>query len=194
MAEADPPLLPHVTDPLTGVRSHTGKDVPILSVELVEGSDVLEMTCSPTALGPARWASLETLTFPTIGEIEEAAVRSVLAAGSQPCPPIGVGVGVGVDFDHAARGAETAHRAPADIEGGALFHLGSSVRSAGDGWAIDYVNLTTSARFNHLMPEVLRRFGRACSGAWADSTTPAPARSGRSAVPTCPSSAVPPTR
>jgi fumarate hydratase subunit alpha len=103
VAAADPPLLKHVTDPLTGERSHAGKDMPILTFDMIDGADHLEIICSPKALGSGRWAALEIFTFPTLAEIEEFVLDVVVRAGSQACPPVVVGVGIGGTFDYAAK-------------------------------------------------------------------------------------------
>jgi fumarate hydratase subunit alpha len=103
VAAADPPLLKHVTDPLTGERSHAGRDMPIVTFDVVDGADHVEIICSPKALGSGRWAALDIFTFPTIAEIEEFVLEAVVRAGSQACPPVVVGVGIGGTFDYAAK-------------------------------------------------------------------------------------------
>lgn len=108
----EPPILKHVTHPLTHERGYAGRDVPIISVELEDGADHLELTCSPKALGSGKWASMEVFTFPGLEEIERFVVESVMAAGSQPCPPVIVGVGIGGSFDHAAKIAKDAMLRP----------------------------------------------------------------------------------
>src|SRR5579862_5183599 len=51
----DPPILKMVTNPLTHQRSYAGKDVPLVTFDLVDGSDVLELICAPKAMGSGRW-------------------------------------------------------------------------------------------------------------------------------------------
>jgi fumarate hydratase subunit alpha len=99
----DPPLLKHVTNPLTGERSYKGKDMPIVSYDLIGGADYVDFTCSPKALGSGRWAALEIFTFPKLEEIEKYVMECVLKAGSQHCPPVVIGVGIGGTFDHCAK-------------------------------------------------------------------------------------------
>lgn len=54
---------------------------------------------------------------------------------------------------------------PIDLEGAALFHLGSYAREAEGGLEILYINPTTSTRFNGYMPEFIRALGlRAVGG------------------------------
>lgn len=105
-AQIQPPILRMVTNPLTHERSHAGKDMPIVSFDLVDGSDVLEIVCAPKAMGSGRWEALETFVYPSLETIEAYVLDVVMKAGSQPCPPIVVGVGIGGTFDHAARMAK----------------------------------------------------------------------------------------
>ncbi len=98
----DPPLLKHVTNPLTLERGYHGKDMPIVSYDLESGAEYVEMTCSPKALGSGRWAALELFTFPTLEEIETYVLDVAIKAGAQHCPPVMMGVGIGGSFDHCA--------------------------------------------------------------------------------------------
>ena len=104
----DPPILKHVTNPLTKERSYKGKDMPLVSYDLVSGADYVEFICSPKALGSGRWAALEIFTFPSLEEIESYVMQCVLKAGSQHCPPVMIGVGIGGTFDHCAKLAKLA--------------------------------------------------------------------------------------
>ncbi|SDR30238.1 fumarate hydratase subunit alpha [Rhizobiales bacterium GAS191] len=110
----EPPLLKHVTNPLTQERSYKGKDMPIVSYDLIGGADYIDFTCSPKALGSGRWAALEIFTFPTLEEIEKYVMECVLKAGSQHCPPVIIGVGIGGTFDHCAKLAKLATLRPLD--------------------------------------------------------------------------------
>lgn len=103
VARIDPPLLPHVTDPLTNARGYRGPGMPILSFDIVDGVDHVDITCSPKALGSGRWEALETFSFPSLETIEHFVIDTVMRAGSQPCPPVVIGVGIGGSFDVAAR-------------------------------------------------------------------------------------------
>ncbi|MDB6043052.1 MAG: fumarate hydratase [Gammaproteobacteria bacterium] len=109
---SDPPLLQHVTNPLTLERGYRGKDVPIVTFDLVDGADHVEITCSPKALGSGRWAALEIFSFPSLETIEKYIIEVVLRAGSQPCPPVVIGVGIGGTFDYAAKLAKEAMLRP----------------------------------------------------------------------------------
>ncbi|ADJ48994.1 fumarate hydratase subunit alpha [Amycolatopsis mediterranei S699] len=103
VATSDPPLLKHVTNPLTNERGYAGKDMPIVTFDVLDGADYVEIICSPKALGSGRWAALEIFTFPSLAEIEEYVLKVVLRAGSQACPPLVVGVGIGGTFDYATK-------------------------------------------------------------------------------------------
>ncbi len=94
VAASNPPLLKHVTNPLTNERSYRGKDMPLITWDVVDGADYVEMTCQPKALGSGRWSAIEIFTFPTLAQIEAYVMEVVLRAGSQHCPPVIVGVGV----------------------------------------------------------------------------------------------------
>jgi fumarate hydratase subunit alpha len=107
-----PPLLAHVTNPLTLERGHRGKDMPIVTYDLIDGADYIEITCSPKALGSGRWADLEIFSFPSLHEIEKYVLDVVIRAGSQPCPPVVIGVGIGGTFDYAAKIAKEATLRP----------------------------------------------------------------------------------
>lgn len=98
----DPPLLKHVTNPLTLERGCHGKDMPIVSYDFESGIDYVEMICSPKALGSGRWAAMELFTFPSLEEIETYILDVAIKAGAQHCPPVVMGIGIGGTFDHCA--------------------------------------------------------------------------------------------
>ena len=108
----DPPILKFVTNPLTNQRSYHGKDMPIVSYDLIDGADYLDITCSPKALGSGRWAALEVFSYPTLEQIENYIMDCVLKAGGQHWPPVVIGVGIGGSFDHAAKLAKDAALRP----------------------------------------------------------------------------------
>ncbi|HSW03478.1 fumarate hydratase [Aquabacterium sp.] len=107
-ARIDPPILKMVTNPLTHERSHSGKDIPIVTVDLIDDADYVEITCAPKAMGTGRWEALQTFVYPPLEAIERFVLDTVVQAGSQACPPMVVGVGIGGTFDHAARIAKEA--------------------------------------------------------------------------------------
>lgn len=102
----DPPILKHVTNPLTLERGYAGKDMPIVTYDLIEDADYIEITCSPKALGSGRWAAMELFTFPTLETIETYILDVAIKAGAQHCPPVVMGVGIGGTFDYAAKMAK----------------------------------------------------------------------------------------
>lgn len=53
---------------------------------------------------------------------------------------------------------------PIDLNAAAFFHLGSYSRETEKGFEVLYMNPTTSTRFNHMMPEIIRHFGLRCVG------------------------------
>jgi fumarate hydratase subunit alpha len=112
VATIDPPILKHVTNPLTRERGYKGKDMPIVSFDLVDGADYVEITCSPKALGSGRWAALEIFSFPELEVIEKYVMDCVLKAGSQHCPPVVIGVGIGGTFEYCAKLASLATLRP----------------------------------------------------------------------------------
>jgi fumarate hydratase subunit alpha len=103
VATIDPPILKHVTNPLTRERGYKGKDMPMVSFDLIDGADYVEITCQPKALGSGRWAALEIFSFPELDVIEKYVMDCVLKAGSQHCPPVVIGVGIGGTFDYCAK-------------------------------------------------------------------------------------------
>ncbi|MBK5958487.1 fumarate hydratase [Rhodoplanes elegans] len=112
VATVQPPILKHVTNPLTLERGHKGRSMPLVSFELVDGADWLEITCSPKGLGSGRWAALEIFSFPSLDVIERYVMDCVLKAGSQHCPPVVIGVGIGGTFDYCAKLAKQASLRP----------------------------------------------------------------------------------
>ncbi len=105
-AHIQPPILKMVTNPLTHQRGYAGKNMPLLSFDIMDDADYVEIICAPKAMGSGRWEALETFVYPTLEDIETYVLEVVMKAGSQPCPPIVVGVGIGGTFDYAARMAK----------------------------------------------------------------------------------------
>jgi fumarate hydratase subunit alpha len=112
----EPPLLPHVTDPLTLERSHAGKDIPVVSFDLIPGADYIELTCSPKGLGSGRYAALQVFGFPSIETMGNYILECVVNAAPQSCPPLIVGVGIGGTIDAAAKMAKEAMLRPVSEE------------------------------------------------------------------------------
>lgn len=112
VANIDPPILQMVTHPLTHQRSYAAPNMPIVTYDLIDDADYIEITCSPKAMGSGRWAALEIFVYPSMDQIEKYVMECVLRAGSQACPPIVVGVGIGGTFDYAAKMAKEATLRP----------------------------------------------------------------------------------
>jgi len=90
-----------VCDPLT--RKNTNTNTPaVVHVESVPG-DRLRLSFLPKGCGSENMSSLAMLP-PSAGVagIVDFVVDRVVAAGSNPCPPVVVGVGVGGTFEKAA--------------------------------------------------------------------------------------------
>src|SRR5688572_14271438 len=107
-----PPILKHVTNPLTQERSHAGKDVPIVTWDMIDGADYIDVTCAPKALGSGRWAALEIFSFPTLEQIETYILEVVIRSAAQQCPPVTIGVGIGGTFDYCTKLAKLATLRP----------------------------------------------------------------------------------
>jgi fumarate hydratase subunit alpha len=114
VARSDPPILKMVTHPLTHERGHAGKDVPIVSFDMVDDADYMDITCSPKAMGTGRWEAAEVFVYPSAQQVEDFVLDTVLKCGTQVCPPMVVGVGIGGTFDHAARLAKECVLRPVD--------------------------------------------------------------------------------
>lgn len=112
VARSDPPILKMVTNPLTHERGHAGKDMPIVAFDVIDDADYVDFTCSPKAMGTGRWEAVENFVYPSLQQIEDFVLDTVVKAGSQACPPIVVGVGIGGTLDHAARLAKEAVQRP----------------------------------------------------------------------------------
>ena len=90
-----------VCDPLT--RRNTNDNTPaVIHLELVAG-DALTLRFLPKGCGSENMSAMAMLP-PSAGKpgIIRYVVEQVVAAGSNPCPPVLVGVGVGGSFEKAA--------------------------------------------------------------------------------------------
>lgn len=108
VARVQPPILQMVTNPLTRQRSYAGRGMPIVTWDLIDDADYIDIVCSPKALGTGRWEAVETFVSPTLETIEQYILDMVIRAGSQPCLPMVVGVGIGGTLDYAAKMAKEA--------------------------------------------------------------------------------------
>lgn len=101
--DISPPILKMVTNPLTHQRSYAGKDMPLVSFDVVDDADYVDIVCAPKAMGTGRWEAIDAFVYPTLEQIEKFVLDTVMRAGSQPCLPLVIGVGIGGTFDYAAR-------------------------------------------------------------------------------------------
>ena len=102
-----------VRDPLD--RVNTGDNTPaIIYFEPVPG-DRIEITVAPKGFGSENMSAIKMLR-PSDGVegVIDFVVKTVEAAGPNPCPPIVVGVGIGGTFDKAAYLAKKALLRPVD--------------------------------------------------------------------------------
>lgn len=63
-ANINPPILKMVTNPLTHQRGHTGKDMPLMTFDVIDDADYLEIICAPKAMGSGRWEAWRPLSIP----------------------------------------------------------------------------------------------------------------------------------
>ena len=64
VATIDPPILKHVTNPLTNERGYKGKDMPIVSYDLIDGADYVEIICSAEGAGLRPLGGARNLQLP----------------------------------------------------------------------------------------------------------------------------------
>ena len=95
------PLRPNTVDPFSGEnhKDNTGKHIPYVTWDFVEGSDVL-ITVFPKGGGSENMSKLGMLK-PGVGleGVKDFVVEEMIKAGGQPCPPTVVGVGIGGGAD-----------------------------------------------------------------------------------------------
>lgn len=110
-----------VGDPLR--RVNTNDNTPaILHLRMVEG-DRCDITVAPKGAGSENMTSLQMLKPScTQEQVEDAIVRAVAEAGSNPCPPVVVGVGLGGNAEMAGILAKRALLRPLDEENSDPFY------------------------------------------------------------------------
>lgn len=109
-ATMEVPLRPNVVDPLSrdNTGTNTGHLIPQIDVELAD-TDSLEITVMPKGFGSENNNALMMgLPGDGIEGVKDFVVRTVLAAGGKPCPPVIVGVGIGGSSDLAMKLAKKA--------------------------------------------------------------------------------------
>lgn len=111
------PMRPMVVHPVTRADrcDNTGANVPLISVEVDQDLDYMEIKAVPKGAGSGIWGTLQFFS-PSVGidGIKKFVVDSVLRAGTNPCPPLIVGVGLGGTLEEVARLATAASSRPID--------------------------------------------------------------------------------
>ena len=104
-ATTEIPLRPNTVDPFTGKNpgDNSGRYMPFINWELVEGSDVL-ITVLPKGGGSENMSTLKMLP-PGVGikGIKKAVIEHIVSCQGKPCPPTIVGVGIGGGADIALK-------------------------------------------------------------------------------------------
>ncbi|WP_163195148.1 fumarate hydratase [Clostridium thermarum] len=102
-----------VKDPIH--RVNTRDNTPAIINYEIKPGDKLKITVAPKGFGSENMSQLKMLK-PSDGieGIKDFVLKTVIEAGSNPCPPIVVGVGIGGTFDRAALLAKKALLRPID--------------------------------------------------------------------------------
>ncbi|MEM4485031.1 MAG: fumarate hydratase [Sulfolobales archaeon] len=105
------PLRPNAVDPFTGRNSgdNTGRHIPWIEWDLVEGLGYLEITAVLKGGGSEAPSIARTLT-PAEGVkgLVKTVLETIYENGAKPCPPVVVGVGIGPTADIAMNLAKKA--------------------------------------------------------------------------------------
>jgi len=131
-ATREVPLRPNVVDPLTRVNSgdNTGAGMPAIHVR---PGPTLSITVLPKGAGAENTSQIAMLLPSHQDRIEEFVLKTVLAAGSRPCPPLVIGIGIGGTFDGAAALAKEALLEPIDRMDQFEQHLCDNLNTLGIG-------------------------------------------------------------
>lgn len=102
-----------VKDPIH--RINTKDNTPAIIYYEIKPGDKLKITVAPKGFGSENMSQLKMLK-PSDGieGVKQFILKTVVEAGSNPCPPIVVGVGIGGTFDKAAFMAKKALLRPID--------------------------------------------------------------------------------
>src|SRR5829696_301713 len=110
-ATADFPLRSNSVHPITrkNTQTNTGEGLPIVKVEFVPDSNVIELWMSPKGSGSENMSFLRMLK-PADGvrAVKKFVLECVFDSGANPCPPTIVGIGLGGTSDLAASLAKEA--------------------------------------------------------------------------------------
>ena len=103
-ATAERPLRPNTVHPLS--RKHTGTNtgqgIPVIKLEFVSDSDLIELQMAPKGSGSENMSFLKMLN-PSEGivGIKKFVLQCIFESGARPCPPMIVGIGLGGTSDLA---------------------------------------------------------------------------------------------
>ena len=110
-ATAEYPLRSNTVHPLTrkNTQTNTGQGIPVIKLDVVPDSEVLELWMAPKGSGSENMSFLRMLK-PADGvkAVKRFVIECVFESGANPCPPVIVGIGLGGTSDSAAAMAKEA--------------------------------------------------------------------------------------
>jgi tartrate/fumarate subfamily iron-sulfur-dependent hydro-lyase alpha chain len=104
-----------IVHPITRENRHTstGKEIPVVHVEFLDGANYLELQLLPKGSGSENMSFIRMLTpADGLAGVKRFILDCVVQAGANPCPPTIVGVGIGGSFDKCAELAKRAIKRP----------------------------------------------------------------------------------
>ena len=106
-ATREHPLRSSIVSPLKreNRQTSTGERIPIIHIDFVRDSDVLEILFMPKGSGSENMSFMKMLVpADGVNGIKRFVLEQVIGAGAKPCPPtiVGVGIGGSSDFMHDA--------------------------------------------------------------------------------------------
>jgi fumarate hydratase subunit alpha/L(+)-tartrate dehydratase alpha subunit len=110
-ATKEHPLRSNTVHPLTrkNTQTNTGQGIPVIKVDFVPDSDVLEIWMAPKGSGSENMSFLRMLKpADGIKAVKKFVLECVFDSGANPCPPTIVGIGLGGTSDLAAALAKEA--------------------------------------------------------------------------------------
>ncbi len=105
------PLRSSSVHPITrkNTQTNTGQGLPIIKIDFVPDSDVIELWMSPKGSGSENMSFLRMLKpADGIKSVKRFVIECVFESGANPCPPVIVGIGIGGTSDVAAALAKEA--------------------------------------------------------------------------------------
>jgi tartrate/fumarate subfamily iron-sulfur-dependent hydro-lyase alpha chain len=99
------PLRSNTVHPLTrkNTQTNTGQGIPVIKVDFVPDSDVIELWMAPKGSGSENMSFLRMLKpADGIKAVKKYVLECVFDSGANPCPPTIVGIGLGGTSDLAA--------------------------------------------------------------------------------------------